>query len=64
MSLINELILLCVCYVGICCVLLNMYLLRFGDLELSLKNAHLVFDRVPHVTNILSQRKKDTKWEN
>lgn len=33
MSLINELILLSVYHVGICCVLLYVCLLRFGDLE-------------------------------
>lgn len=33
MSRINELILLCVYHVGICCVLLYVCLLRFGDLE-------------------------------
>lgn len=33
MSLINELILLCVFHVGVCCVLLYVCLLRFGNFK-------------------------------
>lgn len=59
MSLIDELILLYVCYVGICCILLYVCLLRFGDLES--EECTSCFDRSPCVINILSQKKKIMK---
>lgn len=63
MSLINELILLSVYHVGICCVL--FYMCVYWGLGISSpKNAHPGFDRSPHVINSLSQKKNEAKWEN